>query len=81
MDLWWNPQIEEQAFDRAHRLGQNRPVYIYKLSVKNSVEERLLTIQQKKRDLANSALTGEKYVKGGKQKLSWQDLLYLFNAN
>jgi SNF2 family DNA or RNA helicase len=80
MDLWWNPQIEEQAFDRAHRLGQNRPVHIYKLSVKNSVEERLLTIQQKKRDLANSALTGEKYVKG-KQKLSWQDLMYLFNAN
>ncbi len=42
MDLWWNPQIEEQAFDRAHRLGQVRDVTIYKLSIKDTVEERIL---------------------------------------
>ncbi|KDN37414.1 hypothetical protein K437DRAFT_259799 [Tilletiaria anomala UBC 951] len=80
MDLWWNPQIEEQAFDRAHRLGQTRAVRIYKLSVKDSVEQRLLDIQKKKRELANSALTGERLQKGKKSQLSWVELLYLFGA-
>ncbi len=79
MDLWWNPQIEEQAFDRAHRLGQNRPVMIYKICVKDTVEQRLLEIQEKKRSLANSALTGEK-LKKGKNNLSFAELMYLFNV-
>ena len=44
-DLWWNPQIEEQAFDRAHRLGQTKSVYIYKLSIDGTVEQRILALQ------------------------------------
>ncbi|WFD33295.1 ABC-type xenobiotic transporter [Malassezia cuniculi] len=58
MDLWWNPQIEEQAFDRAHRLGQTRPVFVYKFSIADSVEERILDLQEKKRALTNAALGG-----------------------
>lgn len=58
-DLWWNPQIEEQAFDRAHRLGQSKNVYIYKLSIDGTVEQRILALQDKKRQLAQAALNGK----------------------
>ena len=44
VDLWWNPALEDQAFDRAHRLGQKRTVNIHKLSVPNTVEERILEV-------------------------------------
>lgn len=44
VDLWWNPALEDQAFDRAHRLGQTRAVNIHKLSVPNTVEERILDV-------------------------------------
>ncbi|WFD33024.1 ABC-type xenobiotic transporter [Malassezia sp. CBS 17886] len=57
-DLWWNPQIEEQAFDRAHRLGQTKDVHVYKLTVVGTVEERILDLQAKKRALAHAALEG-----------------------
>lgn len=42
--MWWNPALEDQAFDRAHRLGQTKNVNIYKLSVPNTVEERILEV-------------------------------------
>jgi hypothetical protein len=44
VDLWWNPALEEQAFDRAHRLGQERDVNIYKLTIKETVEDRILQV-------------------------------------
>lgn len=44
VDLWWNPALEEQAFDRAHRLGQERDVDIYKLTIENTVEDRILQV-------------------------------------
>ncbi|SPO31773.1 related to ULS1  len=78
MDLWWNPQIEEQAFDRAHRLGQTRDVTIYKLSIKDTVEERILKLQDKKRALAKAALEGSKLVKGN--KLDAKEIWFLFNG-
>lgn len=82
MDLWWNPQLEEQAFDRAHRLGQQRHVYVYKLAIQGTVEQRLLEVQETKRQLADSALGGQKLKKGeGKTKLSWHELMYLFNMD
>ena len=43
-DLWWNPAVEEQAFGRAHRMGQTKKVYIYRLIVSNSVEERIVEV-------------------------------------
>ena len=58
-DPWWNPAVQEQAASRSHRIGQVNPVFIYKLLVKDSVEEVILDIQDKKHDLINSVLTGQ----------------------
>ncbi len=52
-DPWWNPAVETQAIDRAHRIGQNKPVFVYKLVTANSIEERMLAMQARKRALAN----------------------------
>ncbi len=56
MDPWWNPAVEDQASDRAHRLGQKRPVTIYRLVTKNSIEEKIVKLHQAKRALADSLL-------------------------
>jgi SNF2 family DNA or RNA helicase len=55
-DPWWNPAAQDQATDRAYRIGQKRPVFVYNLVTAGSVEERMLGLQQRKRDLANSVL-------------------------
>ncbi|KAH9830624.1 SNF2 family N-terminal domain-containing protein [Rhodofomes roseus] len=60
VDLWWNPALEDQAFDRAHRFGQKRDVRIRKLCVPDTVEQRILELQDKKRELAKAALSGDK---------------------
>jgi SNF2 family DNA or RNA helicase len=56
LDLWWNPAVEEQAADRAHRIGQTRPVMVYRLVANNTVEERILALQEQKRSIADAAL-------------------------
>jgi non-specific serine/threonine protein kinase len=56
LDPWWNPAVELQASDRAHRIGQNRQVFVYKLISKNSVEEKILTLQQKKSALVDNII-------------------------
>jgi SNF2 family DNA or RNA helicase len=58
MDPWWNPAVEDQASDRAHRIGQKRPVTVYRLVVKNSIEEQIVDLHKQKRDLADSLLEG-----------------------
>ncbi len=58
MDPWWNPAIEDQASDRAHRIGQTRPVTIYRLVCKNTIEEKIVKLHQEKRALADSLLEG-----------------------
>jgi SNF2 family DNA or RNA helicase len=55
-DLWWNPAVEDQAADRAHRIGQERPVTIYRLVTEGTVEERILDLQAQKRGLVDAAL-------------------------
>ncbi|KAH0578535.1 hypothetical protein H2248_003684 [Termitomyces sp. 'cryptogamus'] len=75
VDLWWNPALEDQAFDRAHRLGQKRDVHIFKLKIDETVEDRILTLQEKKRELARAALSGDK-IKN--MRLGMDDLLALF---
>jgi superfamily II DNA or RNA helicase len=55
-DLWWNPAVEDQAADRAHRIGQERPVTIYRLVTTDTVEERILALQAQKRSLVDAAL-------------------------
>ena len=58
LDPWWNPAVEDQAADRAHRIGRERPVMIYRLMAIDTVEERILALQQRKRELAELALAG-----------------------
>jgi SNF2 family DNA or RNA helicase len=57
LDPWWNPVIEDQASDRAHRIGQTRPVIIYRLVMKYSIEEKILKMHHDKRELAISLLS------------------------
>ena len=47
-DPWWNPAVENQATDRAHRLGQDKPVFVYKLIISGSIEEKILALQERK---------------------------------
>ncbi|MCB9874596.1 MAG: DEAD/DEAH box helicase [Planctomycetaceae bacterium] len=58
MDPWWNPAVEDQASDRAHRLGQTRPVTIYRFVTKGTIEEQIVDLHRTKRDLADSLLEG-----------------------
>ena len=58
LDPWWNPAVEKQAADRAHRIGQSRPVTIYRLIARDTVEERVLALHKEKRDLAADMLDG-----------------------
>lgn len=58
-DPWWNPAVENQATDRAYRIGQDKPVFVYKLIIENSIEEKIQKIQQNKAELANALLSEE----------------------
>jgi len=58
MDPWWNPAVEDQASDRAHRIGQQRPVTIYRLVAKDTIEDKIVSLHHHKRDLADSLLEG-----------------------
>lgn len=59
LDLWWNPAVEEQATDRVHRIGQAREVTVHRLTIKDTVEKRILQLQDRKREVAQSALNGD----------------------
>lgn len=59
LDPWWNPAVEQQAIDRTHRIGQTKSVFIYKFITKNSVEEKILALQQKKKVLADALISIE----------------------
>ncbi len=74
-DPWWNPAVENQATDRAHRIGQDKPVFVYKLIVAGTVEEKITALQKSKADLAASLLDGAQ--KGG-AALSADDIAALF---
>ena len=58
LDPWWNPAVEDQASDRAHRIGQTRPVTIYRLVTRNTIEEKIVDLHRAKRDLAENLLEG-----------------------
>lgn len=59
LDPWWNPAIEQQAIDRTHRIGQDKKVFIYKFISKDTVEEKILALQRRKKSLASSLITTE----------------------
>ncbi|KAL2426305.1 putative ATP-dependent helicase [Exophiala dermatitidis] len=77
LEPFWNPFVEEQAIDRVHRLNQTQDVKVYKLTIKDTVEERILELQDKKRELANATIEGKK----GAMKLTLQDMLKLFGRD
>lgn len=74
IEPFWNPFVEEQAIDRVHRLNQTVDVKVFRLTMRTSVEERIIELQEKKRELAKAAIEGGK----GAGKLSMQDILGLF---
>lgn len=77
MDPWWNPAVEDQASDRAHRIGQKRPVTVYKLVAKGTIEEKIIDLHKHKRDLADSLLE-ETDMSG---KISSEELLNLLKES
>ncbi|CAH1416677.1 unnamed protein product [Lactuca virosa] len=77
LDLWWNPATEDQAIDRAHRIGQTRPVTVSRLTIKDTVEDRILALQEEKRKMISSAF-GEDQSGSSGPRLTAQDLKYLF---
>ncbi len=76
MDPWWNPAVEDQASDRAHRMGQQRPVTIYRLVGRGTIEEGIVELHQHKRDLADSLLEGT----GMAARMSPQDMLEMLRT-
>ena len=74
-DPWWNPAVENQATDRAHRLGQDKPVFVYKLIVSGSIEEKILALQERKAELAAGILSEDRQVD---VKFGTDDLAALF---
>lgn len=76
MDPWWNPAIEEQASDRAHRIGQTKPVTIYRLVTKHTIEEKIIALHHNKRDLADQLLQGSDQA----GRLSTEELMKLITA-
>ena len=75
LDPWWNPAAENQASDRAHRIGQTRPVTIYRLISKDSIEEKVQILQEKKKDLFDELVEGS----GGAGKLTDEDIDFLLS--
>jgi non-specific serine/threonine protein kinase len=75
VDPWWNPAAEQQAIDRAHRIGQTRKVFAYKMICKDSVEEKILQLQEKKKILADDLIQEDT---GFVKNLSREDIEFLF---
>ncbi len=76
LDPWWNPAVEAQAIDRAHRIGQTRPVFAYRLIARNTVEEKVLDLQNTKRALADAIVRADS---GGIRDLRREDLELLLS--
>src|SRR2546426_6300787 len=74
-DPWWNPAVEDQATDRAHRIGQTRVVTSYKLITRNTVEEKILNLQNRKREIIKGTLEGEESLT---EALSWEEIQEVF---
>ena len=76
-DPWWNPAVEDQATDRAYRIGQKRTVYSVKLITRDTVEEKVLAMQKKKKAVIDATLaTDEKVI----QQLTWDDVQALLET-
>ncbi len=75
-DPWWNPAVEDQATDRAHRIGQSKVVTSYKLITRGTVEEKILALQERKREIIKATLSSEEAFT---EALSWDEIQSLFS--
>jgi non-specific serine/threonine protein kinase len=76
VDPWWNPAVEQQAIDRTHRIGQTKNIFAYRMICRDTIEDKILQLQDKKRTLARDLIADEtSFVK----KLSREDVEYLFS--
>jgi len=76
MDPWWNPAVEQQAIDRTHRIGQTKNIFAYRMICKDSIEDKILQLQERKRALAKDIITDDS---GFVKSLSREDVEYLFS--
>jgi len=76
IDPWWNPAVEKQAIDRTHRIGQDKKVFAYKMICKDTVEEKIIRLQEKKKFVADSLIDVDKNVM---KKLTKEDVAELFS--
>jgi SNF2 family DNA or RNA helicase len=76
LDPWWNPAVESQAIDRAHRIGQSRRVFAYRLITRDTVEEKVLSLQATKRELADAIINEDNSVL---RKITGEDLMLLLS--
>ncbi len=76
-DMWWNPAVENQATDRVHRIGQNQAVSSYKLVTLNTIEEKILQLQERKKGLVQKVVSGDDEVIS---KLTWEEVLELLEV-
>jgi non-specific serine/threonine protein kinase len=75
VDPWWNPAVEQQAIDRTHRIGQKNKIFAYRMICKNTIEEKIIELQQRKKQIANELVTEDA---GFIKKLSKDDIQFLF---
>ena len=75
MDPWWNPAVEAQAIDRAHRIGQTQPVTAYRFVTRGTVEEKILQLQSRKRETADLAIDDEPVVMTGLTENDLEEML------
>lgn len=80
-DPWWNPAVENQATDRAHRIGQRNVVEVIKLVAKGTIEEKIILLQEDKKELIDNIITGELHNSNLINKLSKEELMQLFNRD
>ncbi len=76
VDPWWNPAVEQQAIDRTHRIGQTQKVFAYKMICKDTIEEKIMTLQESKKQLASELISSEA---GFLKSLSREDIVMLFS--
>jgi SNF2 family DNA or RNA helicase len=77
-DPWWNPAVEAQAIDRSHRIGQTKKVLVYRMVVKDTIEEKMMKLQEQKRELVDNLITTES---GGIKNLTPEDIMELFRIS
>ena len=76
VDPWWNPAVEQQAIDRTHRIGQTKNIFAYRMICKDTVEEKILQLQERKKSLVKEIISDDS---GFVKKLTKEDVLYLFS--